>query len=392
MSRVLVTDGEQRAALALIRSLGSAGHQVYVCSPRPRSLAGASRYCSGHVAVPDALRHPAEFVAAVAELIESWGVEVLIPTTEPALLALLPERHCFPDTRIPFAPYERFVEICDKARVAEAAEKVGIRVPAQVTLLTPEDAPRLRDRIRFPLVLKSSRSVVELNGGRIKSGVMHVDGWEAFLAALKGFPASAYPLLLQERIVGPGVGAFLLISGGELVAAFAHRRIREKPPSGGVSVYRESIPLDPELLEHSLALLKQFDWEGVAMVEYKLEEETGTPYIMEINGRFWGSLQLAIDAGVDFPRLLVEGGRPGGPVLDYRPGVRSRWEWGDVDHLIARLFKSERTLALPPGYPGRGRAVLDFLAAFGQDNRCEILRLRDPLPFLRESYDWLRRR
>ncbi len=41
------------------------------------------------------------------------------------------------------------------------------------------------------------------------------------------------------------------------------------------------------------------------MVEFKADARTGTPYLMEINGRFWGSLQLAIDAGVDFPAILV---------------------------------------------------------------------------------------
>ncbi len=105
---------------------------------------------------------------------------------------------------------------------------------------------------------------------------------------------------------GPGVGVFLLLWEGKLRAAFAHRRLREKPPSGGVSVYRESIALDPVLLERSRRLLESFGWQGVAMVEYKIDERTGTPILMEINGRFWGSLQLAVDAGVDFPRLLIE--------------------------------------------------------------------------------------
>ena len=68
-----------------------------------------------------------------------------------------------------------------------------------------------------------------------------------------------------------------------------------------MSVYRESVAADPDLVRRSRALLDAFGWCGVAMVEYKLDERTGTPYLMEVNGRFWGSLQLAIDAGVDFP-------------------------------------------------------------------------------------------
>ena len=44
---------------------------------------------------------------------------------------------------------------------------------------------------------------------------------------------------------------------------------------------------------------------GVAMVEYRYDPASRRYVFMEINGRFWGSLQLAIDAGVDFPALLV---------------------------------------------------------------------------------------
>lgn len=126
------------------------------------------------------------------------------------------------------------------------------------------------------------------------------------------------------------------------------------------------------------------------MVEYKVDERTGTPYLMEVNGRFWGSLQLAVDAGVDFPVLLLSAatGEPAEPVNAYTAGVRSRWWWGDVDHLIARLRRSRAELSLPPEAPGRWRALRDFFTIhFGRD-REEILRLDDPRPFFRESVQW----
>lgn len=78
-------------------------------------------------------------------------------------------------------------------------------------------------------------------------------------------------------------------------------------------MYRESVVADPALVERSRRLLARLNWQGVAMVEYKIDASTGMPYLMEINGRFWGSLQLAIDAGVDFPRLLLEVATGGGP-------------------------------------------------------------------------------
>ncbi|HEX6750634.1 MAG TPA: ATP-grasp domain-containing protein [Longimicrobium sp.] len=390
---VLVTDGEQRAALAIVRSLGATGHRVHVCSARTRSLAGASRWCRGQARVPDPLADPGAFADAVAGCAAAWGADVLLPVSEAALLAILPRRERFAGIQIPFPGAEAFRRVCDKAAVATVAARVGIHVPAQRAVYDADECAAAAGGLRFPLVVKPSRSVADAGGRRVKTSVAYASDADELASIAETIPAAAYPLLLQERITGPGIGVFLLLRDGEVAAAFAHRRIREKPPSGGVSVYRESTPLPPELLERSRALLAEFGWEGVAMVEYKLDAATGTPYLMEINGRFWGSLQLAADAGVDFPALLVGDAKPAGDPPPWRVGIRSRWEWGEVDHLLLRLRRSPSELALPGGAPGRMRAVLDFFrAAAAPGSRAEVFRWSDPLPFLRESADWLRRR
>lgn len=392
MSSVLVTDGHERAALAVVRSLGRAGWRAYACAPRRRSLAGASRWCACQARVPDALGTPDEFATAVARLVREWHIDALIPISEASLLALLPVRSRFPGVCLPFPPHERFRRISDKVTVLDAARAVGIEVPDQQRLGTPQDFEALsRERLHFPVVVKPGRSVSEANGHRLKLGAAYACDWDSLRAVVQRAPSEAYPLLVQRRVAGPGIGIFLLLWGGEVLAQFAHRRIREKPPEGGVSVYRESIGVDAELVARSRALLERLGWEGVAMVEYKVDAATGTPYLMEINARFWGSLQLAIDAGVDFPALLVaaaSGQRPD-PVSTYRLGVRSRWWWGDVDHLLTRLRRSDEESALLPDTPSRWRAIVDFLKVWHPGDRNEVFRASDPLPFARESIDWV---
>ena len=387
---VVVTDGEQRAALAIVRSLSRQGYRCIVCSADGRSLAGASRYATADHPVPDPLREPDGFVAAIAGITCGVGARVVLPVTDAAILALLPARGRLPPAELPLPPLESFRRMTDKAHVLAAASALGIAIPDQRRI---EAAAELAAAdLAFPLVVKPARSVAVHEGKRIKVGVRYAVDVAELRRVVEAYPAGAYPLLLQQRIVGPGVGVFLLLWDGEIIARFAHHRIREKPPAGGVSVYRESIPADPGLVDRSLALLRCFDWAGVAMVEYKVEAATGLPYLMEINGRFWGSLQLAVDAGVDFPALLVSlalGKRPA-PVTSYRTGVRSRWWLGDLDHLLARLRHSPDALALPPGSPGRGRALLDFLTLWRPGDRSEILRWDDPRPFLRETRLWLR--
>jgi len=392
--RVVITDGDQRSALALTRSLGRAGHRVIVCSSKRRSLAGASRFAVDQTIVPDPLRAPDAFAEWVIAIVRQSSADVLIPVTEASLLALLPHRELLGPCKLPFADIKQFLDICDKATVLATAARHGTAVPRQCVLRTPSEVATLEGKVNFPVVAKPARSVADLGTTRFKSGAVQARDLQTLSNSLERIPIDAYPVLVQERIIGSGIGVFVLLWDGELRAAFAHRRLREKPPSGGVSVLSESVALDPDLLARSVALLRDFDWRGVAMVEYKLDEKTGVPYLMEVNGRFWGSLQLAIDAGVDFPNLLVDAacGQPRPCVTQYKVGTRLRWEWGDVDNLALRLRRSPHALALPEGAPGRLKGLADFVRAFGPGTRREVLRFDDPRPFLHETLNWFRRR
>jgi predicted ATP-grasp superfamily ATP-dependent carboligase len=191
------------------------------------------------------------------------------------------------------------------------------------------------------------------------------------------------------------MGIFLLLWDGNVRAEFAHRRLSEKPPSGGVSVYCESVAIDESLRDRSRALLEHYGWRGVAMVEYKRDSATGQPYLMEVNARFWGSLQLAIDSGVDFPGILVACalGDQRQQMPSYRLGVRSRWWWGQIDHLVGRFRSSATTNPLPPDTRGTGRACADLvLGLFRRADYEEVLRWTDPVPFWNETIRWISRR
>ena len=318
-----------------------------------------------------------------------------MPVADDSVLPILEARQRFPGVVIPFASIDQYRRISDKAALLQVASGLGIAVPEQHAIENSDAATAVDfSALRFPLVLKPTRSVIDGNGGgsRKKTGVSHAADPRELSARLREYPEQAFPILLQQRVVGPGVGVFLLVWNGATIATFGHQRIREHPPSGGVSVYREAIVPDGTLVAQSRALLDCFGWQGVAMIEYKLDATSGVPYLMEVNGRFWGSLQLAIDAGIDFPTLLVRAAR--GETVQAgvgRAGIRSRWEWGEANHLLARVRKSRAELALPPDAPSLGHTVLDMCKIRRRD-RLEVLRLSDPAPFLRETIDWFRRR
>lgn len=388
---VLVTDGEHRASLAVVRSLGRAGFRVIVGSPRKHPLAGRTRFAEGVISTADPLARPEEWCSQVRTSVETHGVDVLLPVTDASIMALLDSPDPFP-TVIPLPPAQSYARVSNKKEILALANNLGIGTPRQWIVADREDGvPTGVPPHLFPVVVKPSRSVVDTDGVRSKTRVSYAADRVELQETLSSLPDGAFPILLQERIRGPGIGVFLLFWDGEVKAHFGHRRLREKPPSGGVSVLRESVLVPDNLLRDSSELLKAVGWRGVAMVEYKVDETSSRPVLMEINGRFWGSLQLAIDSGVDFPTLLVHCALGKDiPRLDaYRQGVKTRWILGDLDHLIA-VFRQRKSDGDDPG--SRTKALFRFLTEFDPRTRSEVFSWTDPGPFLQEGLDWLRGR
>lgn len=393
--RILITDSDARSALAATRSLGQRGHQIFTSGDQEPSLAGASRYSRGFVRYPNAATDPDGFVAAIMEAVNRLRIEVLLPMTEVTTLLLTEHQANLPPTcRLPFAPLATVARASNKAEVMALAAQLGVPIPATVELNSAADLPAALSGLTYPVVIKPARSRIRGAKGFVSTSVSYASDEQDLRERIDNLRAEAFPVLLQERIVGPGVGLFACYDHGRPIAVFAHKRIREKPPSGGVSVLRESAPIDPAALDYATRLLEALQWHGVAMVEFKRDDRDNSLRLMEINGRFWGSLQLAIDAGVDFPALLVDlaAGNSPAPLPPYRVGVRSRWFWGDVDALLSLLLNSPAKLDLPPDHPGRWRTLLQFLKPGGRDQRDEVFRSDDLGPAWHETKRWLRGR
>jgi predicted ATP-grasp superfamily ATP-dependent carboligase len=388
--RVLVTDGENRAALAITRSLGRAGHQILVGEKHAPSLAQTSKYCAVRVVYPDPVSASDAFIDALAGIVRDRRIDVLVPVADITTLLITSHRDRFADScAIPFAPADVVRRAADKVDVVQTAVRLGVPVPRSVVVHNPGEVPEVD--FEFPLVIKPARSRVRTPGGWISTSVSYAASREELIRDVTARPAHEFPVMLQERIVGPGTGVFACYHDGRAVALFSHLRLRERPPWGGVGVLSESAALNPLARDYATRLLDDLGWHGVAMVEFKQDVRDDVPKLMEINGRFWGSLQLAIDAGVDFPALLLQGVRPGRfePQPPYRIGVRNRWLWGDVDALLVTLFGGSGAPNLPqcPRWP----AVLEFMKFWGRDLHYENPKWQDLKPWLFETYRWFTR-
>lgn len=377
---VLVTDGNQRAALAVTRSLGSNGITVITADVMARTLSGASKYCLLSEVYSDHGQVEA-FIRSLRRIIEKHDIGVILPITEITMFVLLQYREQFSDVVIPFDSYEKVSLLSDKAALVDLCRKLQIPCPESVCVESGIDALDRNIDFSYPVVLKPYKSRIFSEGKWVSTSVKYAESISELEGLCKHDPVfSAYPFIIQEYVEGYGQGVFLLFNHGRPVASFCHKRLREKPPSGGVSVLCESVDMPPELERMSIRLLQEVEWHGVAMVEFKVNDTSG-PYIMEINTRFWGSLQLAVDAGVDFPYMLYQiavGEFPASMAKTYHSGVRLRWLLGDFDRLYLLLRSSKYS------FRHKLREVASFFVLCGKGLHYEVNRFGDMRPFIEE--------
>ncbi|MBI3097628.1 MAG: ATP-grasp domain-containing protein [Planctomycetes bacterium] len=367
---VLVCDAYWRKTLVAIRALGRAGERV-VAAERTASAPGFfSRHARARVVTPSPARAPEAFIDSLLDAARRHACDVVLAGEEDTCATLLRFRSRLdPGLRLCLGPAGGFFSLSDKSRLPELAAAAGVPIPATRCPKSGEEAGRMAaaEGARpggAGWRIKPRRG----SGGR---GQRRAAGAATAGAIWESVHEISPGPILQEEVPpgGPTLGASVLIDeSGALLAGFAHRRLREYPVEGGSSTLRESVAA-PELIESAARLCRAAGWAGLAMAEFKQDPRTGTFFLLEVNPRLWGSLDCAIEAGVNFPALAVRWARgdPPAPVPPYRPGVRTRWLLpGDLLHGAARL--------------ARGEWPADLFRPHGTRSLDEMLDADDPRP------------
>jgi predicted ATP-grasp superfamily ATP-dependent carboligase len=381
---ILVTDAGRGSAVSIIRSLGRRGHRIVAVDCARLSPGFRSRYTAARVVAPDPANRPNDFAEAVARAVVAQRVDLVVPVTEEAILALgsNPAR-LNPRTRLAIASEPALETVRDKWATVELARRLGVPVPRTNLVTSSDDIDTAADGMAFPVVVKPRRSRV-LRHGRIEAFAVSYAGDEAELRSRVESLIGRTDILVQEFVEGEGHGVELCMRDGEPLAAFQHRRLREVPVTGGASSYREGVPLDPELYRCAVDLLRELRWTGLAMVEFKLGR--GGPWLMEVNGRVWGSLPLGIASGVEFglflPHLFLGQPSPAAdePIGEYVPGIRSH-DLGLELVWIASVLRGQARYSFLP-LPPRRAIIPAALSLVDPRTRHDMFSVDDPVPGL----------
>jgi predicted ATP-grasp superfamily ATP-dependent carboligase len=339
INSVLVLDARIGACLSIVRSLAKKEVNVY-CGTDKRAMEGYydsnslnaissySRYVRRVFYYPDPIRQTA-FEKSVRNISKKFGIEVIIPVAQRTTVALSRAKERLKHIIIPVSDFESLSIGASKRKTIQLAKKLNIPYPNTMTIDTISDLQYVG--LEFPLVVKG------VYGGGTVTYVQDLKSLKKKVNMLYQ-QQGEYPLI-QEYIKGQGYGFFALFNDGDPRAIFMHKRIREYPATGGMSTCAESV-YEPKLLEYGLRMLKALHWHGVAMVEFKRQSSDNQFKLMEINPRFWGSLDLPIASGVNFPYLLYKMAVEGDieSTFGYRTGTRFVWTF-PMD--LVRTFKDK---------------------------------------------------
>jgi protein-tyrosine-phosphatase/predicted ATP-grasp superfamily ATP-dependent carboligase len=353
-----------------------------VAAPSGQPLRVSSRAFAGVVRLRG---DTADSARMLARLARTESARWVVPTSDTSLQIVCAAY----DELAPFcavgAPPPAIVQrVLDKAITLSIAQQCGVPVPTSAKIPRAADLEPALATMRFPIIAKpgdkSRKSAHDFKTRTFASA----DEMRAVFATQTRFGEG---LLFQSYHGGQGVGIELLLSKGKIVTAFQHRRLSENPPSGGVAVVAIAEAVDPTLLAYSARLLRALEWDGVAMVEFRHDSATGETALMEVNGRFWGSLPLNTVAGVDFPLYawqLSQGITPA-PPSSYPIGLRVRWTAGALEragHVFAEL---------PEDRISFGNALRQLAADFAPGVKSATWSWSDPLPAVQEVATVLKR-
>jgi protein-tyrosine-phosphatase/predicted ATP-grasp superfamily ATP-dependent carboligase len=345
--KALVLGSGNGSFLSTIRSLGRRGVEVHTGWCPRDAPAAKSRYVKRAHVLPAPTDE--RCIDVLVDLIEAERFDLVLPTNDPTLIPLQRARaRLEPVGRVCLLPERAFEVAFDKVKTRALA--VANRVPvAPGQVINAED--EIDDALAaasYPLVIRPQASFNPDDLDRRNTVCRVYEPSSAREAIEERLRRGS--VLVEQTVTGPGWGFEVLAADGEILLSQQHERLHE-PLYGGASSYRRTVPRHPAFLEAAARLVRELNYTGVVMFEFKGDPD-GRWVLIEINGRFWGSLPLSLAAGIDFPyalwQLLVEGRREF--ENHYRVGVYARnlkrdlkWAWVNL-----RADRADPSLATVP--------------------------------------------
>ncbi|MGH2902538.1 MAG: ATP-grasp domain-containing protein [Solirubrobacteraceae bacterium] len=327
MRALIVDQCGNRAALPAARALESDGWTVGVGSARAQQLAGQSRAVSRAHRLPPASTGGAALLSAVNRAIAECGYEVVFSLDDVGVLALSAHRDEL-DAVFPYGEHRGLERAFDKLELMREAHRAGLTVP-RTELAGELELESFGDA--RPVVVKPRLTFLPGVDGHVRATV--VSSSTTAREKVQAMREAGAEPILQEHLQGQ-LMAFTALTDrdAQIVARVQQVSDRIWPLDVGISACAHTVAVDERLAASAARLLEALGWFGLAQLQF-IRGRDGTARLLDFNGRFYGSLALALAAGVNLPAIWgrMAAGRPiVEPAPEARVGVRYQWLGGDL--------------------------------------------------------------
>lgn len=369
MSKVLVLDGKSIASVSIVRSLGKRGIAV-TCGEEYRACPGFfSRYVRSRVVYPSAEKHPELFLERIRHILKNDKYDLVVPIRDETTMLLAEHRDELSQyTRVPTAPYETIMKARNKISTLNIA--IDNDIPCPRTYFPDEKGclAELSENVTYPALVRPCES----SGGR---GIVLVDSAERLETEYVRVKRGYGQAFVQEYVPskeGRYLVHALFNERSEPVAACVIQTVRCYPINGGPTAVGETV-INAEVLNYGLKMLKAMDWQGVAEVEFLMDERDSKPKLLEVNPRFGMPVGLAVSAGIDIPYLLysMTSNRNSESTYEYGYKAGIRWRWLFPQDILWFLATRDKA-----------SAAREFFKFYGRDLHYAVLAISDPGPTL----------
>jgi predicted ATP-grasp superfamily ATP-dependent carboligase len=325
MRALILDQAQDRGSLVAARALARDGWTLGSATSNARGLVERSRVIAHRHRVPAADATSDELLAALNNAIDEGGYEVVFSCIDAVILKLSLHREEL-RAAFPYADHATLVRSFDKLELTREAQRAGLAVPRT----EPAEDRELAGLGAAQVVIKPRFTFLEGAADRLSASVEPTpERARARARALRD--AGAEPIV-QEHIAGR-LMAFTAVTDRDARMVARVQQVADQiwPLGVGVSARAHTVAIDESLSERVGRLLEELGWFGLAELQFLLGPDS-VPRLIDMNGRFYGSLALAVAAGPNLPAIWARlaTGRAVGHVEQARPGVRYQWLSGDL--------------------------------------------------------------
>lgn len=360
---ILIPDGDSTWALSVLQCLSQVKeYNIFVLSNKKRTPTKFSRYTYYYKYYE---RHNDEhWLDVINSEIKLNAIDVVVPIAENEIAFFIKNKTKITHATsiIPLPDLTNFEIAIDKRKLSDFAKANKIPHPNSFFMTSEMGTSHFLSTIQFPILVKP----LSLKGG---DGIQNINSEKHFHELFQNQTES---LFIQEYIEGYDIDCSVICLNGTIL-----NHTIQKGNLKGDTVFAPQLAFDflqnNDVLEVAKQTMSKLNWSGIAHLDMRYDSNTNDYKLIEINARFWGSVEASKFAGINFPQQAIE--------------------LALGEHIIKKDFESIHYMRLKGVWKSIKRNPFFIFKRNYLLNNTEVkMVFNDPLPTFYKFREWLRRR